>query len=105
MLAGLPEDWEGQADPAGEPFSKGAFSLGGNLPAVESNVELVKGLFSDSLPPFLAEHAAKPELTVSYLHVDCDLYAGAKDVFTILNDRIQSGTVIIFDELFNYPSW
>ena len=51
MCVGLPEDWS--QDHAGGTFGKAAFSMGGIFPAVEPNVQLVKGLFSDSLPPFL----------------------------------------------------
>ena len=49
--AGLPENWaqhEGDQD-----FGAGGFDQGGVMPKVEDNVQLVKGLFSDSLPPFL----------------------------------------------------
>ncbi len=42
------------------------------------NIELVKGLFSDSLPPFLEKWDASlgKKGMVTYLHIDCDLYAG-----------------------------
>lgn len=68
---------------------------------MERNVELVKGLFSDSLPKFLKEQAtyAGGNQTVSYLHIDCDLYAGSRDAFTILTPFIKPGTIILFDEL------
>ena len=68
---------------------------------VERNVELVKGLFSESLPAFLKEQEryAGGNQTVSYLHIDCDLYAGSRDAFTILSEYIKPGTVILFDEL------
>ena len=57
------------------------FSTDGQLPPVHPSVRLVAGLFNDSLPVLLAEQDAAsptgrlPDLT--YLHVDCDLYAGA----------------------------
>ena len=68
---------------------------------VERNVELVKGLFSDSLPVFLKEQGrfTGGNQTVSYLHIDCDLYAGSRDAFTFLSPHIKPGTVILFDEL------
>ena len=52
---GLPEDWL-QAEATPERFKKGTFSLDGQFPEVEDNVILVKGLFADTLPPFLAAH-------------------------------------------------
>ena len=47
-FTGLPEQWAGA-------FEAGAFSLGGALPPVRSNAKLAKGLFSDSLPPWMEE--------------------------------------------------
>lgn len=49
--AGLPEAWS--QDGGVGVFGGGAFSLDGIFPVVEPNVQLIKGLFSDSLPPFL----------------------------------------------------
>jgi hypothetical protein len=37
--------------------------------------------------------------------MDCDLYDSAKIVFDLLGDRIAPGTIIVFDEYFNYPDW
>ena len=64
-------------------FSKNSFSQGGNFPPVEDNVFLVKGLYSDSLPPFLhhqeayaasARHrGAYHPAPVTYLHIDCGM--------------------------------
>ena len=46
------------------------------------SVQLVAGLFNNSLPALLAEQdAANPTgrlPSLTYLHVDCDLYAGAR---------------------------
>ena len=46
-----------------------------SLPVVQ-----VKGLFNESLPNFLKEQAiyASSDEVVSYLHIDCDLYGGAR---------------------------
>jgi hypothetical protein len=67
----------------------------------------MQGLFSDSLPPFLRNLDAHSEPFVktnfSYIHIDCDLYAGTRDVLTHLSDRISPGAILIFDELVNYP--
>lgn len=92
---GLPEDWPGRHEP------QGAYSTAGRLPRVAGNVELHPGLFADTLPPFLSEHCD----TVSFLHVDCDLYSSTKTVLNLLAERIVPGTVIVFDEYFNYLSW
>jgi hypothetical protein len=90
---GLPEDWRSE-------YGKGSFATA-SLPTVANNVELVVGLFDQTLPDFLAKHPQP----VSLLHVDSDLYSSAKTVLTSLKDRIVRGTIIVFDEYFNYVGW
>src|SRR6185312_6095321 len=65
------------------------------------NVELVVGLFDDTLPAFASEHPGP----VALLHVDCDLYQSTVTIFRELESRIGPGTVILFDEYWNYPGW
>lgn len=90
---GLPEDWRPD-------IRKAAFKLE-KLPTVATNVELVVGWFEATLPDFLAANPGP----VSFLHVDCDLYSSTRTVFQSLCDRIIPGTVIVFDEYFNYVGW
>lgn len=91
---GLPEFWR-------DGFDKGAFGLDG-LPKVNDNVRLYKGWFDESLPLFISQQA---DSEVSFLHVDCDLYSSTKTIFEVLANRIVDGTVIVFDEYFNYDGW
>ena len=92
---GLPEDWTRQQ-------KKGRFDLEGKLPKFEEpNVRLVRGRFDETLPAFLAQHPGP----VRFLHIDCDLYSSAATVFAHVGTRIASGSVILFDEYFNYPGW
>lgn len=90
---GLPEDWRSG-------FEKGTFKVD-NLPEVEQNVQLVKGWYNETLPVFLEEHTEP----CAFLHIDCDLYSSTKCIFDYLEDRILPGTIIVFDEYFNYPGW
>lgn len=87
-FAGLPRRWIG-------PFNKGSFSTGGSLPNVEPNVRLVKGWFSDTLPPFLKGLGKRQ---VAFLHIDSDLYESAAFVLDQLERFVSAGTVIVFDE-------
>lgn len=91
---GLPEAWNFRT-PAG------AFSLGGVMPAVNDNVQLIKGWFDKTLPDFLKNHSGK----CAFVHIDSDIYSSAKTVFNELGDRIVPGTVIEFDEYFDRPNW
>jgi predicted O-methyltransferase YrrM len=93
VFSGLPEDWR-------TGFEKGVFAQ--PHPKVRENVELVQGLFEDSIPPFLSSTAQQ---NVSFIHIDCDLYSSTQTIFNLLGDRIVRGTVVVFDEYFNYPGW
>jgi len=89
---GIPEKWNF--------LEKGYFKVN-VLPKVRPNVQLIKGWFNEALPEFLKINKGN----VSFLHIDSDLYSSAKTIFTLMNERIVSGTVIVFDEFFNYPFW
>jgi predicted O-methyltransferase YrrM len=92
---GLPEDWHGTAE------TRGKFDLKGRLPQVPPNVALHEGWFDETLPRFLAEN---PE-PAAFIHIDCDIYSSTRTVLDLLTPRIGPGTVIVFDEYFNYPGW
>jgi hypothetical protein len=94
---GLPEPW----DDGGILFNIGAFSTQGVLPEVPSNVKLFKGLFNDTLPIF--KHDILQENPIELLHVDSDIYSSAKCAFDVFKSNIVEGTIIVFDELWNYP--
>ncbi len=85
-FTGLPESW-------GE-YPEGVYSKDGHLPKVTENVQLIKGLFNDTLPLFLQCRRTK----CSFIHIDCDLYSSTKQVLSHLKDRIVKGKVIAFDE-------
>jgi hypothetical protein len=42
---------------------------------------------------------------VAFLHLDADLYSSTRTVLTALASRLHEGTVILFDEYFNFPGW
>ena len=89
---GLPEPWRSG-------FPAGAFDLD-QLPDV-SGAELVVGWFADTVPGFLAEHPGP----VSFLHLDADLYSSTRTVLDLVGPRLQPGSIVLFDEYFNYLGW
>lgn len=91
-FTGLPEDWR-------TGFAAGAFGVE-QLPDVPG-AELIAGWFDDTLPGFVAEHAGP----VAFLHVDCDLYSSTKTVLEHVGSRLRAGSVVLFDEYFNYQGW
>lgn len=88
---GLPETWLWN-------IRKGHFAQ--KLPRVPGNVQLHKGWFNETLPEWMNNSGP-----VAFLHIDSDLYSSARYVLDTLAERIVPGTVIVFDEYFNFPGW
>jgi hypothetical protein len=94
-FGGLPESWSGYN------LGGGTFDLEGRLPRVPANVKLHRGMFDASLPVWLKDNPGP----VAFIHIDCNIYSATKSVLDLLAPRITAGTVILFDEYFNYPNW
>ena len=41
---------------------------------------------------------------VALIHIDCDLYQSTLDALNLVKDKIQDGTIILFDDWFNYKA-
>ncbi len=93
---GLPEPWKFTDE---EVYQKGDMKC--DPPFHQPNVVYVKGWFADTIPVWKETHKAN----IAFLHIDSDLYSSCKTVLEKLNDQIVSGTIILFDEIFNYPYW
>jgi hypothetical protein len=97
---GLPEAWEFGSNK----HEQGHFTC--DKPKdLASGTYLVDGFFENSLPVWLETH----QEPIKLIHLDADLYSSTKTVLTLLNDRIENGTILIFDELLNldgsYSNW
>jgi hypothetical protein len=62
----------------------------------EANFEVIPG---DARETFRAYLEAHPELILSHVHFDMDVYAPTKDLITVCVSRMPKGAVLIFDEL------
>jgi hypothetical protein len=92
---GLPEAWPESG------FTKGAFSVQGQMPKVPGNVTLHKGAFDATLPEFV-NNLKSP---IALLHIDSDLYSSAKTIFGVLYGYLRPGLIIVFDDYFGFPRW
>lgn len=89
---GLPEDWWTRP--------KGTFKT--EVPEIDKpNVTLVKGFFDESLPGFLQ----KWQGMAAIIHIDCDLFKSTLSCLIPMLERCQVGTVILFDEYYNYSDF
>ena len=95
------DSFEGLPEPWFDDFEKGVFSTNKKIPDVAENVQIHVGWFNETLPKFKSTYDGK----IAFMNIDCDLYSSTKFVFDTLRDRIVEGTVIVFDEYFNYPGW
>jgi hypothetical protein len=68
---------------------------------VPDNVLLHRGSFEDTLPQWLADNPGP----IAFMHCDCDLYSSTKTLLELTAPRLTTGTVILFDEYFNYTNW
>jgi hypothetical protein len=97
---GLPEKWHG----GGFTVAQGGFAC--SVPKVPKNVELVVGLFEDTIRPFfehMHDHLGYwPR--IGFAHIDCDIYSSTRTVLTELTQRVGDGTVLLFDELMEFRS-
>lgn len=97
-FSGLPEEWD-----RGDVYHpRGAFRFKKKivLPLLK-NVIVYQGLFKDVLPVF--KKNVLKDNPIAFLHVDSDIYISARDIFQEIGSNIVSGTVVVFDELYNYP--
>ena len=98
------------------------FDIGGRPPflppALANRVQWEIGWFNESLPRFMAKAPFSSAASwVSLLHVDCDLYSSTKTVLDLLaphlvaahkrdaGGRWTHGSVLVFDDLVNYPEY
>lgn len=91
-FAGLPEDYRSHV-------REGAFAV--DERPVVPGAHLVVGWFDETLPGFLEAHPGP----VDFLHVDGDLYSSARTVLTLVGPRLRAGSIVLFDEFFNFPGW
>lgn len=87
---GLPEDWN-------YCHLQGMFAC--DIPEVPDNVELVVGLFQETLVPFLANHPGQ----IALAHMDADLYSSTSYVLQNIKSRLVPGSILAFDEIAEEP--
>ncbi len=96
---GLPEDWRWNPHQC---VPKGTFRQE-TIPVVEG-ADLVVGLFENTLLQWMGTQAVAlgewPPVTL--VHIDCDLYKGARYALHHIGPWLADGAIIVFDELWGY---
>ncbi|MEK9627521.1 MAG: TylF/MycF/NovP-related O-methyltransferase [Nitrospinota bacterium] len=66
----------------------------------DDNLELVEGDICETLPKYLQEN---PQLKISLLNLDTDIYEPAVTILECCWDRIESGGILIVDDYGVFP--
>jgi O-methyltransferase len=86
---GLPENWGG--------FKKGAMAF----EQAESNdgrSEFIRGIFQESLHPFIESNKDLLQQKLKVIHLDADLFSSTLFVLSQLYPYLRKGDIIFFDE-------
>jgi len=71
-----------------------------NHKGINKNIELVKGDITKTVPRYVDSH---PELRISLLNIDTDIYEPAVTILKYLYPRVVRGGVVIFDDYSVFP--
>ena len=86
---GLPEDWGG--------YKKGAMAFE-QSEANDGRGEFVRGIFQESLHPFIESNKSLLQDKLKIIHLDADLFSSTIFVLSQLYPYLKKGDIIFFDE-------
>lgn len=91
---GLEVEWNG--------LEKDFFVVDPHKLSFHPNVKIYTGYFIDTINNiYINQYKDK----ISFINIDCDLYSSTNDILYSLNDYIVPGTILYFDEIYNYPNY
>ena len=67
---------------------------------VDKNMELIEGDITESVPAYVKKH---PELKISFLNLDTDIYEPAVTILEHLYPRLTVGGILILDDYETFP--
>lgn len=67
---------------------------------IDTNIELIKGDITRTIPEYLDKH---PELKISLLNLDTDIYEPAVTILEYLYPRIVKGGILMLDDYGVFP--
>ncbi len=86
---GLPEDWGG--------FKKGAMAFD-QKEVTDNRAEFIRGIFQESLHPFIESNKGLLQNKTKVIHLDADLFSSTIFVLSQLYPYLKKGDIIFFDE-------
>ena len=95
------DSWLGVPEAMSLAVSKFAFDLGGAVPDLPPDTTTHAGWFEDTIPKWRQQFDAP----IAFAYIDCDLYESVCTVLEGLADRVRHGTILVFDDWYNFPNW
>jgi O-methyltransferase len=86
---GLPEEWGG--------FKKGAMAFD-QKEVSDDRAEFIRGIFQESLHPFIESNKNLLQTKPKIIHLDADLFSSTIFVLSQLYPYLKKGDIIFFDE-------
>ena len=86
---GLPEDWGG--------YKKGAMAFD-QKEVMDGRAEFIRGIFQESLHPFIESNKVLLQNKSKIIHLDADLFSSTIFVLSQLYPYLKKGDIIFFDE-------
>ena len=81
----------------------GSSNQNGVIPKnLDKNVKIIKGYIEDTLEDFIKKNNIKK---IDFIHVDVNIYSTAKKILEVTKKYMNKDSLILFDELVNYPFW
>jgi Methyltransferase domain len=95
------DSWRGVPEAMGLAVNKFGFDLGGVVPKLPPDTTIHAGWFHETIPKWREQFDAP----IAFAYIDCDLYESVCTVLEGLTDRILPGTILAFDDWYNFPNW
>ena len=98
-FTGLTQDWRYSPELT---IPKNAYTTDGITPSgLPNNAELVIGDATEKIVEFLNKNTG----AIRFAHFDMDIYQPTKKVLEIIKNRLDSASILCFDEHHGYPGW
>jgi hypothetical protein len=81
--------------------AKNAFDQGGVVPDLPEGVTIHAGWFEDTVPIYRQHYSG----VLALVYIDCDLYESVCTVLDGVADQLRPGSIVAFDDWYNFPNW
>jgi hypothetical protein len=95
------DSWRGVPEEMSLSVAKFSFDLNGVVPELPPETTIHAGWFDETIPKWREQF----ETPLAFAYIDCDLYESVKTVLEGITDRIRPGTILAYDDWYNFTNW